>query len=171
MSNSLFEQTVCDGIYALAVAILSDKKLAKYREELISHSSTVISGCGTVELYVDNSYLPDNATDTSSDNLPSTSLFAVLRTPVVDITISNNKIYSYVYETLNMNGKSPNEIDLESVLKEVDRVALTDKSFRVDSTIKRAKNNNDPTTPQDELAEGPRVEIIDISGKKNLNTC
>lgn len=108
-------------------SVLRDRDLKKKRNKLILNSSVSLDKDETVSLYVDSSFLPDaKGRDTLyKRELSPTNIFASLRTPIVDITISNGKIHEIKYHPDDMKGKMPHEVDLEKVLNEVDRVAFS----------------------------------------------
>lgn len=129
MNQKIFDRMVTNGIYAIFQSILDDPKLSKERNSLLKNSMVEISGCGSVSLYIDNSYLPIADMGPRVKDVSPKTIFAVLRTPIVDITISNGATYDISYKPASMHGKLPSEVDLELVLEEVNRVALTDNTF------------------------------------------
>lgn len=170
---------VTNGIYAIFQSILDDPKLSKERNSLLKNSMVEISGCGSVTLYIDNSYLPIADMGPRVKDVSPKTIFAVLRTPIVDITISNGETYGISYKPAAMNGKLPSEVDLELVLEEVNRVALTDKTF--DSYLamrspkfNKPKSNDRPLDLRDFGRRGytnhridrARVTIETIDGRK-----
>lgn len=129
MNKKLFDRMVTNGIHDMFQSIVNDPKRSKERTSLLKNSMVSLSGCGTVTLYVDNSYLPIADKGPRVKEVSPESLFAVLRTPVADFTISSGALYEVTFKPENMHGKMPDEVNLELVLEEVDRVAFTDSSF------------------------------------------
>lgn len=150
MNKASFDKMVSDGIYEMIRTVLDTPEQKSRRKMLIENSSVGICGKDDVVLYVDNSYLPDGIyrPRVYKRQLSRSKFFAVLRTPVVDITVSNGETHEISFHPDQMKNMLPQDVDLEDVLAEVDRVSFSDKCFDKSRALLKSRASKPRTAPE-----------------------
>lgn len=141
MTTADLEKTIIKGIFTLGNHILISPECLPMRQELVDDNRIML--CRNVILYIDKNSILNNFEESRYEMRPAA--FASLMTPVCDITISHGEVYSINYKHVHEVGVFPQNIDIEEVLTEVDRVAFTfDAEFNTARVLRLSRHKLDP---------------------------